>query len=48
MKTSVWFLVTFKYFIHFFIRFRLLRDNVKIEKLLTIIEKFRLLIVLVS
>ena len=35
-------------FIHFFIRFRLLRDNAEIEKLLTIIKEFRLLIVFVS
>ena len=48
MKTFIWFLVTFKCFIHFFIRLRLLRDNVKIKKLSTIIKKFRLLIVLVS
>ena len=47
MKTFVWFLVAFKCFIHFFIRLRLLRDNVEIEKLLTIIEEFRLLIAFV-
>ena len=33
---------------HFFIRLRLLRDNIKIEELLIIIEEFRLLIALVS
>ena len=33
---------------HFFIRLRLLRDNIKIEELLTIIKEFRLLIVLAS
>ena len=48
MKIFIWFLVAFKCFIHFFIRFRLLRDNAKIEKLSTIIEESRLLIALVS
>ena len=48
MKTFIWFLVVFKCLIYFFIRFRLLRDNVKIEKLSTIIKKSRLLIALVS
>ena len=48
MKTFIWFLVIFKCFIHFFIRFRLLRDNAKIEKLSIIIEKSRLLIALIS
>ena len=48
MKTFIWFLVIFKCFIHFFIRFRLLRDNVKIEDLSIIIEESRLLIALVS
>ena len=48
MKTFIWFLVAFKCLIHFFIRFRLLRDNVKIEKLSIIIEESRLLIALVS
>ena len=48
MKTFIWFLVAFKCFIHFFIRFRLLRDNAEIEKLLIIIKKSRLLIALVS
>ena len=48
MKTSVWFLVIFKCFIHFFIHFRLLRDNAETEKLSIIIEEFRLLTALVS
>ena len=48
MKTFVWFFIIFKCFIHFFIRFRLLRDNAEIKELLTIIEKSRLLIALVS
>ena len=47
MKTFIWFLVTFKCFIHFFIRLRLLRDNAETEKLSTIIEEFHLLITLV-
>ena len=48
MKTSIWFLVIFKCFIHFFIRLRLLRDNAEIEELSIIIKKSRLLIALVS
>ena len=48
MKTFIWFLVTFKCFIHFFIRFRLLRDSAEIKKLSTIIKESRLLTALVS
>ena len=48
MKIFIWFLIAFKCLIYFFIRLRLLRDNVKIKKLLIIIKKSRLLIALVS
>ena len=48
MKTFIWFLIVFKCFVYFFIRFRLLRDNAKIKELSTIIKKSRLLITFVS